>query len=186
MMLLAQSEVGELRLSGGGSSTMPNKVNPISAETLVALARFNAAQLSALHQAALQEQERGGPGWTLEWLTHPPMACAAGGAFQAAIASLSGLEVRGGRMRANLEAARGLPYAEAASFALSATLPRAEAQALVKEACKRALEEERDLLDLLAESLDAPVDWQSLRQPSAVLGNADSFIDRVLSTWKSE
>jgi 3-carboxy-cis,cis-muconate cycloisomerase len=185
LSLLAQSEVGEVRLRGGGSSTLPNKVNPISAESLIALARFNAAQLSALHQAALQEQERGGPGWTLEWMTLPLLACATGGALQAATSCLSGLEVQGERMRANLEAARGLPYAEAASFALSEFLPRAEAQAAVKAACQRALAGQRDLLDELSETTDAPVDWAALREPGALLGAADAFIDRALAAWRA-
>ena len=88
-------------------------------------------------------------------------------------------------MRANLEAARGLPYAEAASFALSEFLPRAEAQAAVKAACQRALAGQRDLLDELSETTDAPVDWAALREPGALLGAADAFIDRALAAWRA-
>ena len=41
--LMAQNEIGEIRLAGGGgSSAMPHKVNPVGAEMLVALARFAA------------------------------------------------------------------------------------------------------------------------------------------------
>ena len=44
--LLAQAG-GEIELAGGGgSSAMPHKQNPVAAETLVALARFNATQLA--------------------------------------------------------------------------------------------------------------------------------------------
>ena len=44
VILLAQPEIGELALgTGGGSSTMPQKSNPVGPEMLVALARFNAA-----------------------------------------------------------------------------------------------------------------------------------------------
>lgn len=80
--LMAQQGVEEIALSGGGgSSAMPHKSNPVEAEVLVALARFNAAQLGGLHQALVHEQERSGAAWTLEWLLLPPMAGAAGGAL---------------------------------------------------------------------------------------------------------
>ena len=70
----------EIVLEGGGSSSaMPHKQNPVAAEMLVTLARFNAAQLGGLAQAAVHEQERSGAAWTLEWLILPQMvtACAA-------------------------------------------------------------------------------------------------------------
>ncbi len=80
--LAAQSEVGEIRLaSGGGSSAMPHKVNPVGAETLVALARFNATLLSGLHQSLVHENERSGAAWTLEWMLLPQMAAACGAAL---------------------------------------------------------------------------------------------------------
>lgn len=74
------AELGaEIRLSGGGgSSAMPHKQNPVNAETLVTLARFNAVQISALHQSLVHEQERSGAGWMLEWMTLPQMVTAAG------------------------------------------------------------------------------------------------------------
>ena len=41
IVLMAQSEVGDVRLkAGGGSSAMAHKINPVAAEVLVALARF--------------------------------------------------------------------------------------------------------------------------------------------------
>lgn len=84
--LAAQTEVGEIRLaSGGGSSAMPHKVNPVAAEVLVALARFNATLLSGMHQALVHENERSGAAWTLEWMLLPQMAVAAGAALRTAI-----------------------------------------------------------------------------------------------------
>ena len=69
---MAQNEIGEVRLAGGGgSSAMPHKSNPVRAEALVALARFNAALLGAHHQALVHENERSGAAWTLEWLVPP-------------------------------------------------------------------------------------------------------------------
>jgi 3-carboxy-cis,cis-muconate cycloisomerase len=77
--LMAQNALAEVRLAGGGtSSSMPHKANPVRAEVLVALARFNATLLPAMHQALLHEQERSGAAWTLEWLALPQMLVATG------------------------------------------------------------------------------------------------------------
>ncbi|WP_230530942.1 3-carboxy-cis,cis-muconate cycloisomerase [Microvirga roseola] len=75
--LMAQNEVGEVRLaSGGGSSAMPHKTNPVQAEILVTLARFNAGLVGTLHQALVHENERSGAAWTLEWMILPQMVVA--------------------------------------------------------------------------------------------------------------
>lgn len=82
--LMAQAG-NEISLSGGGgSSAMPHKQNPVAAEILVTLARFNATQLSGMHQALVHEQERSGSAWTLEWLLLPQMAVAAAASLRQA------------------------------------------------------------------------------------------------------
>lgn len=74
--LLAQAG-DEIEISGGGtSSAMAHKQNPVSAEVLVSLARFNATVLSGIHQSLVHEQERSGAAWTLEWLLLPQMTMA--------------------------------------------------------------------------------------------------------------
>ena len=94
--LLAQSEVGEIRLaSGGGSSAMPHKVNPVGAEVLVTLARFNATLLSGMHQALVHENERSGAAWTLEWMLLPQMMAATGAALATAQRLLPDIAFRG-------------------------------------------------------------------------------------------
>ncbi|MGU3576630.1 3-carboxy-cis,cis-muconate cycloisomerase [Brucellaceae bacterium C25G] len=82
--LLAETGL-EISMSGGGtSSAMPHKQNPVAAETLVSLARFNAVQISGLHQAMVHEQERSGSGWMLEWMILPQIIAATGGALSIA------------------------------------------------------------------------------------------------------
>ena len=84
--LMAQNNVGEIELDGGGtSSAMPHKHNPVAAEVLVALARYNATLLPAMHHALVAEQERSGAAWTLEWLTLPQMTVTTGAALRTAI-----------------------------------------------------------------------------------------------------
>jgi 3-carboxy-cis,cis-muconate cycloisomerase len=76
---------GEIELTGGGgSSAMPHKQNPVAAEVLDTLARFNATQLSGMHQALVHEQERSGAAWALEWLLLPQMVGATAGALRLA------------------------------------------------------------------------------------------------------
>jgi 3-carboxy-cis,cis-muconate cycloisomerase len=91
--LMAQNEVAEIRLSGsGGSSAMPHKQNPVRAEILVALARYNATQVSALHQSLVHENERSGAAWTLEWMVLPQMFVTAGASTRATLELLQRVE----------------------------------------------------------------------------------------------
>jgi 3-carboxy-cis,cis-muconate cycloisomerase len=93
LMLMAQQNVAAVSFSGGGgSSAMPHKQNPVIAEVLVALARFNAVQASAMQQAMIHEYERSGAAWTLEWLTLRQMIAAASGAVARAEEMLGQIE----------------------------------------------------------------------------------------------
>ncbi|WP_295042969.1 3-carboxy-cis,cis-muconate cycloisomerase [uncultured Paracoccus sp.] len=84
--LMAQQGIEEIALTGGGSSSaMAHKQNPVLAELLVTLARFNATQLAGIHQAMVHEQERSGAAWALEWMILPQMAQATGRALTVAI-----------------------------------------------------------------------------------------------------
>ncbi|MBF9233637.1 3-carboxy-cis,cis-muconate cycloisomerase [Microvirga alba] len=98
--LMAQNEVGEVRLATvGGSSAMPHKSNPVPAEVLVTLGRFNAGLLGTLHQALVHENERSGAAWTLEWLVLPQMVVAAGAGLSKAHALLQGLTFQSSVLR---------------------------------------------------------------------------------------
>lgn len=78
---------GAIQVSGGGgSSAMPHKQNPVKAEMLETLARFNATQVGAIHQAMLHPMERSGAAWTLEWLILPQMVVATAAALRLGIA----------------------------------------------------------------------------------------------------
>jgi 3-carboxy-cis,cis-muconate cycloisomerase len=181
VLLLAQNEVGEAReAQGGGSSTMPQKSNPVLSEALVALARHNATLVGGMHQAMLHAQERDGAAWQLEWAILPGMVEATAAALSHARELACTLVVDAARMRAVLDAARGLPLAEAVSFELAGYMPRAQAQALVKQASREAVASGKDLIEIVAARTAAPIDWPKLREEAERPACADALIDRVL------
>lgn len=98
--LMAQQGLDEITVSGGGgSSAMPHKQNPILAELLVTLARFNAVQLSGMHQALVHEQERSGSAWALEWMILPQMAVTTGRALSAGVEICQQVTAMGGPVK---------------------------------------------------------------------------------------
>ena len=179
MILLAQTEVGEVRETAdpahGGSSTMPQKSNPIISEFVIAAARANASLLSAMHHAMIQEHERATHGWQLEWLSLPPMFAHCGSALDHALWLSEHLVVDAARMAENVRASNGLMLAEPLSLALSHFMPRPQAKQLVAQACQTALAEHRHLVDVLRENAPASLDWEALRHESAYLA-AELFL----------
>jgi len=184
IILLAQSEVGEVRESAdptrGGSSTMPQKSNPVISEVIIAAARTNASLLSSMHHALIQEHERATHGWQMEWLALPQMFGLTAAAVSKAIFLSQNLVVDRERMRQNVAAANGLMSAEAVSFALADQMPRAAAKKLVSDAVQVMLAQDRHLIDVVQEMTDIVVDWEALRNESNYLGATQEFIDRVL------
>ncbi|MDP2697675.1 3-carboxy-cis,cis-muconate cycloisomerase [Thalassospira sp.] len=181
LVLLAQSEIAEVQPGkGGGSSTMPHKSNPVQAEMLVTLARFNATQISSLYHAQIHEHERSGSAWLLEWLALPQIIMACGAALAQACDMVPDLRVNAGRMRDNLELSEGAMLAEAATFALSDHVGRDEADRLVKAALIQSASHGGNLFDELPKLTDAPVDWNEVRDPANYTGQAGLYIDRVI------
>jgi 3-carboxy-cis,cis-muconate cycloisomerase len=187
VILLAQTEVGEVAESGeqgrGGSSTMPQKSNPITSELMLAAARTNASLLSALHHAQIQEHERATHAWQVEWLTLPQMMILTGGALKHAFDLAQNLQVDEAAMRVNMARANDVVLAEAVVFALAKAMPRAKAEEMVKKACGIAISEATPLIDVVKETVAVPdgtVDWQALADPANYLGQAEKIIDRVL------
>ncbi|MEL6299517.1 MAG: lyase family protein [Pseudomonadota bacterium] len=179
---LASNDVAEVSVPGGASSTMPNKVNPIAAEMLVTLARANATAVSGVLHGGLQAHERGGDGWTVEWIFAPDILVHSFTAARTAADLMAGLKPRADRMRANLDAGLGLPYAEMASFALAKVLPRPDAQAAVKAACQKAAAEGSQLRPLL-EALNDDVDWDTVFADPWIAESARNPIDAALAEW---
>lgn len=185
VILLAQSEIAEARESSdvtrGGSSAMPQKSNPVVSEFILVAHRTNASLLSSMHQALVQEHERGTYG-QMEWLALPQMFALTGSALEKAAWLGENLVVDADRMRANVAASGGLMLAEAVTYALAPYIGFAAAKKTVSEAAGRAAADGRRLLDIIREQSQVPLDWESLREEENYLGASETFIDEVIQS----
>ena len=139
LLLLARD--GAVAAGAGGSSTMPQKANPVAPATIRALAIHGAAL--AQGATATHWDQRDGGAWLAERLALPPLVVATARAL-----TLAGeLDIRPdpARLRAPLDDPSGLIHAEAVAFALPLPLP--EAQARVKGWAAAVRAEGGSLLD---------------------------------------
>lgn len=179
LALLSQSEVAEVRFSGGGSSTMPQKANPVLAEVLVALARHASGLAANLQLCVVTGHERDGTAWTAEWLALPDLAELAGASLRHGLTVAETVEVDSIRMRSNLEIACRTIAAEAASFALADHMPRAQAKTLVAQGCAECVKNDQTLIDWLRDNVDVEIDWEAVGDPANWIGGAEQMVDRV-------
>ena len=194
--LLAQSEVRELEgPTQGASSTMPHKRNPVGAIAILGCTRRVPGLLATLAAAGEQEHERAAGAWHAEWETFADLVRLAGSAAAWSRELLEGLTVDAARMRANLDAAGGIPLAEHLSVLLAPSVGRLVALELVKMAALRAQESGRPLIDVLfdhpptAEALaNAALDRQAVAdalEPERYLGSTQAWIDRALAAHRA-
>ncbi|MFN7002769.1 MAG: lyase family protein [Roseinatronobacter sp.] len=182
LILAGRSEIAELRAgAGGGSSTMPQKSNPVGAEAVVTLAQYAQTLLPLLGQAAMPLEERDGAVWTLEWLALPQMGVAAAACLRHADALVTTLTPDTARMQTQLSGESGAIMAEAASFALARHMPRPEATAHVKQALTAARGKGESLAQTLAAdaTLGGLEDWHATLSPDAVLPATEAMRHRI-------
>jgi 3-carboxy-cis,cis-muconate cycloisomerase len=190
VVLLAQTEVGELSEPGGegrgGSSTLAHKRNPIGSILTLACARRAQAHASLLTGGIVQEHERAVGAWHAEWEGIAGVLAATGGAAANMSEVLGGLEVHSERMRLNLGASRGQIMSERLVFALAARIGHEEARRLVSEAAALAGERGTALHDELAADRRIPLTTAELDAafvPETYVGAADVLIDRALDLY---
>ena len=120
VVLLAQTEVGEVREAApGGSSSMPHKRNPVAAVAARACARQAPGLVATLLAAMEQEHERAAGAWHAEWVPLRALLVHTGSAAAWLRTCLEGLEIDAERMRANLTREDGLEGAVASAAALA-------------------------------------------------------------------
>lgn len=185
--LMMQTEIAEaFEPSGhgrGGSSTMPHKRNPVAAAVVLSAAHRAPGLVATLVGAMPQEHERGLGGWHAEWMALPDLVRLTAGALNVTADTVAGLELRPGKMRANLDVTDGLLMAEAVMMALADRMGRLVAHERVEAACKRAVADGRPLRDVLADEADiaGAVDLDALFDPLGYVGSVDAMIDAALA-----
>ncbi|MDQ1034946.1 3-carboxy-cis,cis-muconate cycloisomerase [Streptomyces sp. V3I8] len=182
VLTLSRTEIRELSEgTGGGSSAMPHKANPVRA-TLVAAAARRAPQLAATLYASLSaEDERPAGAWHAEWEPLRDLLRLVGGAARDAAGLTGGLRVHPDAMRAHLGLTHGLIVSERLSAELAPVLGRAQAKELLTRAARRATEEDRPLVELLAEETGSQgLDLVGLTDPARYTGSAGALTDRAL------
>jgi|SRR5690242_86623 len=188
--LHAQTEIQEiLEPSGegrGGSSTMPHKRNPVACAAILGATLRVPALVSTMLAAMDHPQQRALGSWHAEWETLPEIVRLTAGGLCHLAAVAPHLVIDARRMRENLEATRGLLFAEAVAMVLSEKLGRQTAHERVAAASRRAQSENRHLRDVLAAEKELAAalptsELDRLFDPLHYLGSANSFIDRVLA-----
>lgn len=173
LIQLGQSEIAEISAGdGGGSSTMPQKQNPVAAEALVALARLNAGDLAGVHQALIHAQERDGVALGLEWVLLPAMLERTAAALRIGGTLAGTLAPQRDRIAASFAADRGRMAAEAAGFLLAETMPRDRALALVTQALAQVAQGKAATLAGALTQLAPGRDWEAALAPENLTGEA--------------
>jgi adenylosuccinate lyase len=172
-----------------GSSTMPQKRNPMTCEYIVASARLLRGQTGVLVDSPGHAFERDMGYWAAEWIALPSALILAGGVARKLAGVLEGLLVDPDRMRSNLALTRGGIMAEAVMMALGRALGHEPAHNLVQAASRRASAEGRDLADVLAEEpevadLLSREEIEGLLDPATYLGLAAVSVDAVVARFE--
>ncbi|MFJ8651266.1 3-carboxy-cis,cis-muconate cycloisomerase [Streptomyces rochei] len=182
VLTLSRTEIGELAEgSGGGSSAMPHKANPVRSTLIAATAR-RAPQLAAtLYGSLAAEDERPAGAWHAEWEPLRDLLRLTGGAARDAAELTEGLRVRPEAMREHLALTHGLIVSERLSAELAPVLGRTRAKALLTELAGRTYTEDRSLVELLAEVPELKgLDLTALTDPARYTGSAGALTDRAL------
>ncbi|MFG2794569.1 3-carboxy-cis,cis-muconate cycloisomerase [Streptomyces sp. NPDC048419] len=182
VLTLGRTEIAEVAEgSGGGSSAMPHKANPVRS-TLISAAARRAPQLAAmLYGAQAAEDERPAGAWHAEWEPLRDLLRLTGGAARVAADLAEGLRVNADAMREHLALTHGLIVSERLSAELTPVLGRARAKELLTDLAGRTYAEGRSLRELLAEEPDLKdVDLDDLTDPARYTGSAGVLTDRAL------
>jgi adenylosuccinate lyase len=184
---LQRTEVNEVRegFSKGqkGSSAMPHKRNPISAETLSGLSRVLRGNLQVALQDVPLWHERDISHSSAERIVLPDSSMLAYYMVRRLTSLLTNLEVDAQQMRYNLDLLQGVVYSQSALLALVENgMSRDDAYRIVQQLSRKALDTHTHLRDVLVESLDVNLTHEQLRfifDESRVLEHASKTIDAL-------
>ncbi|SSW66743.1 adenylosuccinate lyase [Achromobacter agilis] len=191
---MQRNEFGEVEeaFSAGklGSSTMPHKRNPTSAENLAGLCRPLRASAALMLEGMVQEGERDGIAWKIEWKALPECCLIAGAMLFQARNLLAGLRVDAEAMALNLDRMRGYLLSEHVMLELSERVGKQTAHEWIYEASMHGISNKLDFAHALRQhkelaSLLGEAEIQRLTDPAGYLGQCAASVDRVVETHRS-
>ncbi|MFE4453538.1 3-carboxy-cis,cis-muconate cycloisomerase [Streptomyces sp. NPDC056796] len=182
VLTLSRTEISEVAEgSGGGSSAMPHKANPVRAVLIAAAARRAPALAATLYGSLVAEDERPAGAWHAEWEPLRDLLRLAGGAARDSAELARGLKVFPSAMRSHLGLTGGLIVSERLAAVAGDRVGRARAQEILTAAAGRARDEGRPLVEILAgEPAFDGLDLVELTDPARYTGCAGPLTDRAL------
>ncbi len=174
ILIMTQSGLKTVSLDAkGGSSTMPQKENPVQPSAIVALANMAAGLNATLTQAAQHREARDGAAWFTEWMSLPQLCLTAGSALILSGTMIAGLAPNAAALSAQIQNTDDMILAEAITFALAHKMPRPDAADRVKAMVKEAFAQDTRLLEVV-KSQHPDLDLAQF-EPAKQLGSAPHF-----------
>ncbi|WP_405810036.1 3-carboxy-cis,cis-muconate cycloisomerase [Streptomyces sp. NBC_00210] len=191
VLVLSRTEIAEVAEgSGGGSSAMPHKANPVRATLIAAAARQAPALAAVLLGSLAAEDERPAGAWHAEWQPLRELLRLAGGAAREAVELAEGLRVFPQRMREGLDLTDGLIVSERIAAVLAPYVGTARAKQVVGEAARHVATGAVSLADVFAQdpglaALLPKAQLAGLTDPTGYPGAATALTDRALRRRES-
>lgn len=191
---LQRPEIGEISegfVAGTvGSITMPQKRNPEISEHLGTLARQVRHQAAMMNENLVHDHERDGRSWKGEWAILPGACLISQKALTLLQTLLENLHIHAERMLENLSATNGFIHAEQIMLALTPSLGKQSAHALVYQVAMLATEQSVNFkAALLANQQVVSIlggdGIESLCQMQQSIGSCGQMVDRVVAAAKA-
>lgn len=174
-----------------GSSTMPHKRNPAATEAIQTLAKMIKNCMMNMQDAMIQEHERDGAPWKMEWATMPEIFIYSSAIIDKTLSTISNLVVNTDKMEANLNILKGLLLSEPVMLHLGEKIGKQSAHEVVYEVSMKAFKDNASFKDyLLADErvskylTDADLD--KILNPHDYIGFSVELCERAIAKVKED
>jgi 3-carboxy-cis,cis-muconate cycloisomerase len=167
-----------------GSSTMPQKRNPMICEAILAIARLARTKSTTAMDSMFHEHERDWASVHMEWAYLPELCVMTHGALCMTQYVLAGLVVYPANMARNLNVTHGSLLSERVMLALGKFVGRQQAHDIIYAAAMESFEQQAEFSTVLKGNAAvtahlSPETIDSLLDPAQYTGLAGIFVDRV-------
>lgn len=169
-----------------GSSTMPQKRNPIASETVVAACRLMRSQTQAVTNNSIHAFERDAAAWSVEWIAIPNAFVLAAGIVAGLKHITHGLSADRRKMASNLEITQGRIMAESVMMQLGEKIGHEHAHHLVMQVIRTQDTEKQSFRDALNSNAEITrhLDPNALNKALEIggyLGLCERIVETVLA-----